>query len=564
MYFWKKKTSLITMKIFRLLILVILVAGFTSCHHEANSDPAASHNILDDFKGKQFSGLLGDKFIWVDAVDFRDDTLTGNYIIQHKGAIVTRMPFSIYLKADSRVFLSSPDHKGEVDVKSLSVGEGVELVIVKKRKILWIIPAGKKEVTLKLNPYRMVKTPVLEGRYEKDLFPEMRIQKDVVYGEADGYWTSFYGGEMSYWEILSKGTREAMRTRDLPLLMDVYLPEGDTLKSRPLLVLIHGGGFYVGDKGEPTYIALAHNFVRKGYVVASINYRMGFRISSKEVERAGYRAVQDARAALRFLSSHSDEYGIDPECVYLAGSSAGAITALNVAFMDEDERPEAVSGGIFKDDLGPLDSAGNSLIADYKVKAVINMWGAVDNTGIIDDDEQIALMHFHGDSDRIVPYGCGVPFENVGGRWNKWLMPEMCGSAGIHDVVTGKSWNSELITFENMGHMPHLNPDKSFNENFDTIMDRSGSFFYQNTAGEEVRIIGDLRCRARQDRCNYSLSENNFNVKNWSVTGGIIASYYGDSVDVLWFRDENIHEVHCQLMNQYGAVVNIEAEVKVP
>jgi len=552
------------MKIFRLLLLVVLAAGFTSCYHEANSDPAASQNILADFEGKQFSGVLDGKFIWVDAARYVNDTLTGNYVIQHKGAIVTKMPFSLYLESDAGVILSSPDYEGEVAVKSLSVGEGVEILIEKKRKILWIIPAGKKEIRLKLTPYLTIKTPVLEGRYEKDLFPEMRILKDVVYGEADGYWTSFYGGEMSYWEILSKGTREAMRTRDLPLLMDVYLPEGDTLKSRPLLVLIHGGGFYVGDKGEPTYIALAHNFVRKGYVVASINYRMGFRISSKEVERAGYRAVQDARAALRFLSSHSDEYGIDPECIYLAGSSAGAITALNVAFMDEDERPEAVSGGIFKDDLGPLDSAGNNLTANYKVKAVVNMWGAVDNTDIIDDDEQIALMHFHGDSDRIVPYGCGVPFENVGGRWNKWLMPEMCGSAGIHDVATGKSWKSELITFNRMGHMPHVNPDKSFNENFDTIIDRSGIFFYQNTAGEEVRIIGDLICRARQDRCNYSLSENNFNVKNWSVKGGILASYYGDSVDVLWFRNANDHKVHCQAMNQYGAVVNIEAEVEVP
>lgn len=32
--------------------------------------------------------------------------------------------------------------------------------------------------------------------------------------------------------------------------MDVYLPDDDTIKNRPLLMLIHGGAFFIGDKAS--------------------------------------------------------------------------------------------------------------------------------------------------------------------------------------------------------------------------------------------------------------------------------------------------------------------------
>ncbi len=113
---------------------------------------------------------------------------------------------------------------------------------------------------------------------------------------------------------------------------------------------------------------LAENFARKGYVVAAINYRMGFNPASKSsLERSAYRAVQDARAALRFLSYNAENYRIDPDCIFLAGTSAGAITALNSAFMKEDERPESTRGNLwqFQKDLGGLDESTNNFQNTY-------------------------------------------------------------------------------------------------------------------------------------------------------------------------------------------------------
>lgn len=71
---------------------------------------------------------------------------------------------------------------------------------------------------------------------------------------------------------------------------------------------------------------------------------MGFLLPYKDaIDCAGYRATQDANAALRYLMHHADFYRINPDLVFTWGSSAGAITALNVAFLRDNNRPESVT-----------------------------------------------------------------------------------------------------------------------------------------------------------------------------------------------------------------------------
>jgi acetyl esterase/lipase len=86
---------------------------------------------------------------------------------------------------------------------------------------------------------------------------------------------------------------------------------------------------------------MGHYFAERGYVVASINYRLGFFPLAPSVDRAGYRALQDAHAAVCYLIANADEFGIDTSNIFAAGTSAGAITALNLAFMEEKNRPES-------------------------------------------------------------------------------------------------------------------------------------------------------------------------------------------------------------------------------
>ena len=58
------------------------------------------------------------------------------------------------------------------------------------------------------------------------------------------------------------------------LQVDIYQPEGDLIEKRPLLILAHGGSFIAGVRTNPSMVSLAEKFSKKGYVVASISYRL--------------------------------------------------------------------------------------------------------------------------------------------------------------------------------------------------------------------------------------------------------------------------------------------------
>lgn len=103
--------------------------------------------------------------------------------------------------------------------------------------------------------------------------------------------------------------------------LDLYLPEGSG--PFPLLVFIHGGGWFSGDKQDtqekPWLKLLSH-----GYAVASVNYRL----SGDAPHPAG---IQDCKAAIRYLRAHAGDFQIDPERIGVSGGSSGAHYALMVA-----------------------------------------------------------------------------------------------------------------------------------------------------------------------------------------------------------------------------------------
>lgn len=94
--------------------------------------------------------------------------------------------------------------------------------------------------------------------------------------------------------------------------LDIYLPEGDG--PFPVVVLIHGGAFKMGDKSMET--SNAAFLVSKGYAAACINYRL----SGEAIFPA---QIQDCKAAVRFLKANSSQYKLNPEKVASWGSSAG-------------------------------------------------------------------------------------------------------------------------------------------------------------------------------------------------------------------------------------------------
>ncbi len=96
--------------------------------------------------------------------------------------------------------------------------------------------------------------------------------------------------------------------------LDIYLPETNNLK-HPVMVIVHGGGFSACDKRDwhlyPGFYGL-----REGFAVVSVNYRLApaFKFPAQP---------HDLKAALRFLKKNADKYHLDPENVFLWGTSAG-------------------------------------------------------------------------------------------------------------------------------------------------------------------------------------------------------------------------------------------------
>jgi acetyl esterase/lipase len=140
------------------------------------------------------------------------------------------------------------------------------------------------------------------------------------------------------------------------LKMDVYQPFGDTMTQKPVIILAHGGGFIQGNKAEMANYCL--RFAKMGYVTVAIQYRLGYTsISTVGLVEMVIRATQDMKNAVRYLrktASDINPYSIHPDFIFAGGFSAGAITALHLAYMDQlEEIPAGQS-------IGSLDSLHNT------------------------------------------------------------------------------------------------------------------------------------------------------------------------------------------------------------
>lgn len=231
------------------------------------------------------------------------------------------------------------------------------------------------------------------------------------------------------------------------LLMDIYEPEGDNEVNRPLVILIHGGGFVGGDKDS--FSTLATFLARSGYVAASISYRL------IDVERTPstlfqgiMEAVFDAKAAVRFFrkdAQNANTYRIDSNNIFVGGGSAGGFTALHYAYISSDAEIQTLGGnGLlnFVNAHGGLEGDSGNEGFSSAIKGVLNISGAVINTDILNANEPI-LLSIHAQDDQVVPFlegesdGSGVTTQ---------------GSGLIHPVAQNLGITNTLIAPSNGGH----------------------------------------------------------------------------------------------------------------
>lgn len=206
------------------------------------------------------------------------------------------------------------------------------------------------------------------------------------------------------------------------LKLDLYVSENG--HNAPLVVVFFGGGFLFGDKSDENPVKFCKEMVKRGFSCASVNYQtiniQNLTSLSPNLVDIGYRAALCGKAAVRFLSAeHENIY--DGNNIVLAGFSSGAITALNTAFLNDDDDIENRTVQL-KQRYGDLNRFGNDYKMKGKVIGVINIAGAVFSRDVIDKSDGVEfIFNFAGDRDRIISDSCSLPLSAFTQGYNRLL-----------------------------------------------------------------------------------------------------------------------------------------------
>ncbi len=197
--------------------------------------------------------------------------------------------------------------------------------------------------------------------------------------------------------VYATGAVRSPTVGEIDLLLDVYRPAGANLPAvRPGFILIHGGGFTGGTKSNATMVAFGNAYAQRGYVAVSIEYRVVGDDPPTEaraqdpgdpVSVAAVAARVDAVKAVEWMRANAATLGIDPDRIAVGGYSAGAITALGLAYRDP-----GVDG------------------ADVQV--VLSLSGGLYGLESLIDADEAPLIMIHGTADPTVPFSLAEAIED--------------------------------------------------------------------------------------------------------------------------------------------------------
>ncbi len=157
-----------------------------------------------------------------------------------------------------------------------------------------------------------------EGRRRRADFRDINIVRNLVYKRVDGH----------------------------DLQLDIYSPNSVT-HPLPVVLWLHGHRWSYGSKEQRPPI----NLMAHGYIVASVDYRLSG-------EAPFPAAIEDCKAAVRWLRANAATYHIDPDHIGAWGHSAGGHLAALLG----------TSGGVAE-----LDGVGDNSAFSSRVQAVCDM-----------------------------------------------------------------------------------------------------------------------------------------------------------------------------------------------
>lgn len=224
----------------------------------------------------------------------------------------------------------------------------------------------------------------------------------------------------------------------LQLELDFFSPVQQNGEKKPLVIFVHGGGFSAGDRTAG--YALSKYLADRGIAAATISYSLymkGKDFGCNGILSEKVKAIQIAAnqlwLATHFFIGNQEKYQIDTTNIFIAGSSAGAETVLHAAFWNRNVM------GIYPQKLS----------GSFRYAGLISGAGAIMDLNLIQPENLIPVMMFHGDADPLVPYETAAhrycPPNSPG-----WLM--LFGSKSIYNYIVKINGTVELISYKSGGH----------------------------------------------------------------------------------------------------------------
>lgn len=273
------------------------------------------------------------------------------------------------------------------------------------------------------------------------------------------------------------------------LRLDLYEPTGDTETQRPLVLYFHTGSFLpilrnntaTGDRADSATAEMCRQFARRGYVAASVDYRLGWNpLGTTQDIRTGtlllavYRAIQDARACVRYFkksySVDGNPYKIDTNRIILCGQGSGGYIAMAYVTLDKPQEIQLLKfiAGETNATYGfqqGMPYVNQQLWGDYdgfngtpgfsisnhpgysgRVRMAVNMGGALGDSTWLEPGD-VPIVAFHSINDPFAPYGVGNVIVPTTGQF----VVDVIGSQAI--IKRSKNFGNQ-----NVFNIPYNDP----------------------------------------------------------------------------------------------------------
>lgn len=220
--------------------------------------------------------------------------------------------------------------------------------------------------------------------------------------------------------------------------LDVYLPAKRDSKT-PVILLIHGGSWFEGDKAA--FTDLAKFWREKGYATVSMNYRFT-NTPEKNIHPA---QVNDIAKAIEFVGSKSADWKVAADKFVLQGASAGGHLSLLYTYKyDTANKVKAVISLAGPTDLTAIIGAGATQVqvAEWLVGSTIQINPAAyaEASPITHVNASVKpTLLFHGKKDLVVPYQQAVDLKS-----------RLAQYGAIHKLVLYEDTGHEVV---NVNHM---------------------------------------------------------------------------------------------------------------